>query len=89
MRYYGVNRYVCEVLDEMRKCDKTRNYAILPSLIEEVQTMVNRMEAGLSDKKDLLKLSEERSKLKAEVEEIEAKLKELKKQCPDDTKEKD
>ena len=92
-RYYGVNRYVCEVLDEIRKCHETRNYAILLSLIEEVQTMVNRMEAGLSDASDLKKLAEDRSELKAEVRDLEKQIKELKKQkrelCPEDISEND
>ena len=46
------HRYVCDVLEEMRKCDKVRNYSIMLSLIEEVQTLVNRMEAGLGEKSD-------------------------------------
>lgn len=82
MRYYGVNRYVCDVLSEMRKCHETRNYSILLSLIEEVQTMVNRMEAGLGDAKDLKSLSEERSKLKAEVNKLQQKVDKLKTQLP-------
>jgi hypothetical protein len=35
----------------MRKCHETRNYSYLPSLIEEAQTMANRMEAKLLDQK--------------------------------------
>ena len=53
---YGLNRFVCDVLTEMRTCMETRNFAILPSLIEEVQTMVNRMEMALADMKDLERL---------------------------------
>lgn len=82
MSYYGVNRYVCDVLEEMRKTHETRNYASLLSLIEEVQTMVNRMEAGLSDQKDLETLAEDRSKLKAEVKKLEKKVKSLKSKLP-------
>lgn len=40
-------RLVCTVLEEIRKMDKTRNYTELPSLIEEVQVYVDRMEDGL------------------------------------------
>lgn len=46
------NRYVCDVLEEMRKCYKTRNFAPLMGLIEEAQTMANRMEGALGCKHD-------------------------------------
>ena len=51
---YGLNRYVCDVLAEMRTCMETRNFAILPSLIEETQTMANRMEMALADMNNVL-----------------------------------
>lgn len=73
------NRYLCDVLREMRTCHKTRNYAYLLSLIEEVQVLANRMEAGLGDKRDIRHYTEERSKLKKEVnalKEERAKLRE-------------
>ena len=38
------NRYLCTVLDEMRECVKTLNFSYLLGLIEEVQTLGNRME---------------------------------------------
>jgi hypothetical protein len=60
--YYYNNRTLCEVLEEMRKLDKAKNYSGLAGLIEEAQSMGNRMEAGLSDSKDLLKLSKDTSK---------------------------
>lgn len=41
-------RMVCEVLDSMRACHETRNYAGLAGLIAQVQDYVNRMESGLS-----------------------------------------
>jgi hypothetical protein len=44
-------RYLCDVLEEMRKCYKTRNFASLLGLIEEAQTLGNRMEAGLGERK--------------------------------------
>jgi len=43
------SRLICDVLYEMRACHKTRNYAYLNGLIEEVQTMANRMESALED----------------------------------------
>jgi len=45
-------RYLCDVLEEMRKLHKTRNYAPLLGMIEEIQTLANRMEAALGEKKD-------------------------------------
>lgn len=46
------NRYLCDVLDEMRDCYKTRNFSYLMGLVEEAQTLGERMEAALEDKKD-------------------------------------
>ena len=74
---YGLNRYVCEVLEEMRTCTKTLNFAIIPSLIEEVQTMVNRMEMALSDMKDLESLKDTIREKKEELEKIEKILKKI------------
>ena len=48
-----LNRSLCDVFEDMRKCHKTRNYAGLLGLIEEAQTMGNKMEAALEDVKDL------------------------------------
>ena len=75
---YGLNRYMCEVLDEMRTCQKTLNFAILPSLIEEVQTMANRMEMALSDMKDLEILKEDIHEKKQELKDLEKKIKKKK-----------
>ena len=76
---YGLNRYVCDVLAEMRTCMETRNFAILPSIIEETQTMVNRMEMALGDMKDLRALKDEISTKKEELKKIEDKIKKKKK----------
>jgi coenzyme F420-reducing hydrogenase delta subunit len=59
----------------MRKCNETRNYALIKSLIEEAQIMANRMEAGLSDLSDARYSYERVKELKAEIK----KLKEEKK----------
>ncbi len=71
------NRTVCEVLDELRKCNETRNYAYMLSLVEEVQSLANKMEASLSDKGDVKSWTEERAKLKKEIRELEEKKKAL------------
>ena len=76
---YGLNRYVCDVLDEMRTSVKTLNFAMIPSLIEEVQTMANRMEMALSDLKDLKLLKEEIVDKKEELEALKDQIKNLEK----------
>ena len=70
---YWVNRTLCDVLDEIRKCHKTRNYAGLMALVEEAQSKANRMEAGLGDKKDLVKMEEEWHQLKKEIKKLRKK----------------
>ena len=76
---YGLNRYVCDVLEEMRTSLKTLNFAMIPSLIEEVQTMVNRMEMALEDMKDLKGLKEEIHNKKEEYETLKDKIKKTEK----------
>ena len=63
--YRVTNRTVCDVLREMRSANETRNYSYLLGLIEEIQTMVNRMEAALWNQKDIEQLREEHKPLKA------------------------
>ena len=76
---YGLNRYVCDVLEEMRTSVKTLNFAMIPSLIEEVQTMVNRMEMALEDMKDLKGLKEEIYDKKKEYETLKDKIRKIEK----------
>ena len=73
-----VNRFLCDVLREMRKCVKTSNFSYLLGLIEEVQTLGSRMESKLFDIKDFDRLHEEirdlkkkKKKLEKEVEALE------------------
>ena len=74
LNYYSINRTFCDVLAELRKCDDTKNYAVLLSLVEELQTYGNRMEASLYDVKDLKNLNADITKLKKDriklIEEI-------------------
>jgi len=76
---YGLNRYVCDVLEEMRTSVKTLNFAMIPSLIEEVQTMANRMEMALEDLKDLKRLKDEIHEKKEELKKLEKKIAKKKK----------
>lgn len=80
MRYYQdsyyINRTLCDVLEDMRKCIKTLNFAAMGSLIEEVQILGNRMESAISDKGDIKSMN-------AEWRELKKKVKELRKEVDD------
>ncbi len=82
--YSFPNRVICSVLDEMRKCHETRNYAYLLGLIEEAQSLANRMESALGDKKDIREWSDMRAKLKEEIKELRNERRQL--QPPASTK---
>ena len=71
------NRYLCDVLNEMRKCVKTLNFSYLLGLIEEVQTLASRMEAKLYDIKDFERLHEEINALQKKKKKLEEKVEEL------------
>ena len=71
------NRLVCEVLEEVRKCSKTRNFSYLPGLVEEVQTLVNRMESKLQDNKDVRNARDVINEAKQELMDIRAEIKAL------------
>lgn len=77
--YYfgGVSRTICQVLDEMRKLYETRNFSALLGLIEESQSMANRMEAKLYTIKDIDRAEEVRKRLKKEIQELETKKEKL------------
>jgi len=47
-----IHRYLCDVLEEMRQAYNTRNFGGLLGLIEEAQSLGNRMEAALGEKGD-------------------------------------
>ena len=69
----SVNRTICDVFKEMRTCLKTNNFSYLAGLIEEAQTMANRMEESLYDQHDLRYAKKEYKKLKKEIEKLESK----------------
>lgn len=64
------NRYICDVLEEMRKCLVTNNFSYLGGLIEEAQSMANRMESTIQDVGDIEHYKQQRSKLRKEVMEL-------------------
>lgn len=71
------NRTGCDVLEEMRKCHSTRNYASLLALVEEMQSIANRMEAGLEDKRDVRNWKETRKELKDDIRRLRDKKRKL------------
>ena len=67
------NRYLCDVLYEMRECNKTLNFSYLLGLIEEAQTLGNRMESKLHEIKDYERLHEDIRDLKKKKKKLEEK----------------
>jgi len=72
------NRTMCDALEEMRKCVTTLNFASMMALIEEIQSMGNRMEARLGDKRDVENWTKKRAKLKCEINDLMQKKQKLK-----------
>ena len=78
------NRFVCTVLEEARGALDRLNWFTLPvvkrhlaALVEEIQTMVNRMEAVLYDKNDYENVRELCKKTEAKLEELAEQKKKL------------
>ena len=81
----STNRYLCTVLEELRKAAKRLGWVTLPiskrhisSLVEEVQTLANRMEAGLRDKNDFYRYTQDAGELGMSLKEYVYYLKERK-----------
>jgi hypothetical protein len=72
------NRYFCTVIDEMRACYKTRNFSIVMGLLEELQSIGNRMEAKCGDISDRNNYLDEKKKLKQEIKDLKRKRDKLK-----------
>lgn len=75
--FYYSNRYICDVFEDIRKCDKTKNYGPLSSLLEEAQIMANRMEDALEMQKGYRKMRDELASLKREIRSLKKKKKKL------------
>lgn len=67
------SRYLCDVLEEMRKAVATQNYSYMLGLIEEAQSLGSRMEAGLMDLGTLERLRTERKELEKEIKVLKKK----------------
>ena len=73
-----VNRYLCTVLEECRTALNNLNFLtikptkrILSTLVEEIQVLANRMEAGLEDNWEYNRDQIEHRKLKREIKQME------------------
>lgn len=71
------NRTLCDVLTEIRTCYETRNFSYLMGLIEEAQSMGNRMEAALWDQSDIKHAEKRKKALEKKVAELEKKVEDL------------
>ena len=67
-----LNRSICAVFEDMRSCNETKNYSYLLGLIEEAQSMANKMEFKI----DLINNFED---LKDKYKELEERKNDLKK----------
>ena len=78
------NRYACTVLEEARAALAKLNWVTmafskrhLATLLEELQTIVNRMEAGLEDKSDSNRSRDRLRDIRAKLADLEAEKAEL------------
>ena len=87
MNWYGLNRTLCGVFEDMRTFvkvlenamfTKEQNWNMLKSLIEEGQILGNRLEAALYDTNDLETLHKEISEKKKELKKLNEEIKEKK-----------
>lgn len=74
------NRYLCNILEDMRKSVEKLRIDMIPGLIEELQIYGNRMEARLDDQWDIKQLLEEKRELNDEVKELRKKKEALEKE---------
>lgn len=75
------NRTLCDVIQEMRdtvnvmdEFNIKQSRSVLKTLIEETQSLGNRMEAALADIADLPGLYEKRSELRKDIKELKKEL---------------
>lgn len=81
------NRYFCTVIDELRSCYKTRNFSIVMGLLEELQSIGNRMEAKCGDINDANRYLDEVKELKREIKSLKRKRDKLKRKIENDNEE--
>lgn len=71
------NRYLCDVLEEMRKMYETRNFAGLLGVIEDAQRLADRMEAALRDQRDFKYYEDEARSAKEKSKKAKSETKDL------------
>lgn len=89
MGYYYRHRLMCDVLEEMRVCCKTLNFGYMLGLIEEIQSLGNRMETALEQKNDIESIDKEWTKKKKELKDLQNKIDNAEQRLSDELKEKD
>ena len=70
-----LHRTICSVLEEMRSCNETKNYSYLLGLIEEAQSMGNKMESKLDLIKDFEELQDKYKELEEQKNELKKEIK--------------
>ena len=64
------NRYLCDILTDMRTSVEKLRIDMIPGLIEEAQIYGNRMEAKLDDQYDMKQLLDDKSVLSHELKKL-------------------
>ena len=71
------SRWLCDVLEEMRGCDKSKNFAHMGNLIEEAQRLANNMEDALGFERQVDEIMSDFDKLKGMHREVFSVMNEL------------
>ena len=70
-----LNRTICDVFSEMRSCNETKNYSYLLGLIEEAQSMANKMESKIDLINDFEALKDKYKELEEQKNELKKEIK--------------
>ena len=70
-----LNRTICGVFEEMRSCNETKNYSYLLGLIEEAQSMANKMESKIDLINDFEALKDKYKELEEQKNELKKEIK--------------
>jgi hypothetical protein len=63
-------RYLCNIIEDMRKAYETRNFSYLLGMIEELQYRANRMEDRLDAFREVERMEDRRIELKKEIKKL-------------------
>jgi len=70
-------RYLCDILIDLRKCYKTRNFSYMMGLLEELQYRAYRMEQAMYLSSEIEYMEKQRIRLKKEIKELREEKKEI------------